>query len=106
MMKKIGCVIAYGGINFGTLLQDYATLAKIKEFGYECEVIRYKKHLSFFEKVKLIFRMIQIGDFSGKRRELNKKWHVWKNKDYAKSRNLRIKASKRFGKKEMEIIKD
>lgn len=102
MMKKIGCVIAYGGINFGTLLQDYATLAKIKEFGYECEVIRYKKHLSFFEKVKLIFRMIQIGDFSGKRRELNKKWHVWKNKDYAKSRNLRIKASKRFGKKYLE----
>ena len=103
-MKKIGCVIAYGGVNFGTLLQDYATLAKIKELGYDCEVIRYKKHLSLFEKVKLVFRMIQIGDFSGKRRELNKKWYVWKNKDYAKSRDLRIRASKRFGRKYLEPL--
>ena len=33
-MSKIGCVIAYGGINFGTLLQDYATVTKIQELGY------------------------------------------------------------------------
>lgn len=103
-MKKIGCVLAYGGVNFGTLLQDYATIAKIKELGYDCEVIRYKKHLSFFEKVKLVIRMIQIGDFSSKRRELNKKWFVWKNKDYAKSRDLRIRASKRFGRKYLEPL--
>ena len=54
-MSKIGCVIAYGGINFGTLLQDYATVTKIQELGHQCEVIRYKKHLSLLEKIKMFF---------------------------------------------------
>ena len=103
-MKKIGCVIAYGGINFGTLLQDYATIAKIQDFGYECEIIRYKKRLSFVEKVKMIFRMMRIGDYSGPRRSINKKWHVATNKKYAAERQLRINASKRFGQRYLEPL--
>lgn len=103
-MKKLGCVIAYGGINFGTLLQDYATVTKIQELGYQCEVIRYKKHLSFFEKTKMLFHLIRIGDFSGQLRSLNKKWHVLNNKQYAEEREKRIKASKRFGKKYLEPL--
>lgn len=103
-MKKIGCVIAYGGINFGTLLQDYATIKKIQEFGYQCEVIRYKKHLSIMEKARMLLRMIRIGDFSGPRRSLNKKLHVFLNKQYAQERGLRLKASKRFGEKYLEPL--
>lgn len=103
-MKKVGCVIAYGGINFGTLLQDFATVKKIKDFGYQCEIIRYKKHLSIYEKIKLFLRLIRIGDFSAQSRSLNKKWNVFWNKRYAKERSLRIKASKRFGKENLEPL--
>ena len=101
-MKKIGLVLAYGGINFGTLLQDYATVSKIREFGYACEVIRYKKHLSWIEKLKLIIWMIRIGDFSGQQRAFNKKWNIWRNKKYAQEREMRIKAGRRFGRKYLE----
>lgn len=103
-MKKVGCVIAYGGINFGTLLQDYATISKIQDFGYQCEIIRYKKRLSLFEKIRMILRMIRIGDYSGPKRSINKKWNVFKNKKYASERQLRIKASKRFGQKYLEPL--
>lgn len=103
-MSKIGCVIAYGGINFGTLLQDYATVTKIQELGHQCEVIRYKKHLSLLEKIKMFFRLIRIGDFSVQLRSLNKKWHMSRNKQYAIERGQRIKASKRFGKKYLEPL--
>lgn len=103
-MKKVGCVIAYGGINFGTLLQDYATIAKIQDFGYQCEIIRYKKRLSLFEKIKMVLRMIRIGDYSGPKRSINKKWNVFKNKKYASERQLRIMASKRFGQKYLEPL--
>ena len=103
-MKKVGCVIAYGGINFGTLLQDYATIKKIQDFGYQCEIIRYKKHLSLLEKIKMLLHLIRIGDFSVQKRSLNKKWNVFWNKQYAKERGLRIKASKCFGKKYLEPL--
>lgn len=61
--KKIGCVIAYSDNhnNYGTSLQGFATIKKIRDLGYGCEIIRYKKQLTLFEKIKLIYLMFRCG---------------------------------------------
>ena len=61
--KKIGCVIAYSDNhnNYGTSLQGFATIKKIRDLGYDCEIIRYKKQLTLFEKIKLIYLMFRLS---------------------------------------------
>ncbi len=63
LKKKIGCVIAYnpGHNNYGTSLQGYATIKKIQDLGYECEVIRYVKQLSLMQKVGFVVNAIRAG---------------------------------------------
>lgn len=64
MKKKIGCVIAYtpNHNNYGTSLQGYAMLKKIQQLGYECEIIQYKKCLSFWQKIAFIVNAIRSGE--------------------------------------------
>lgn len=83
--KKIGCVIAYseGHNNFGTSLQGYAHLKKMQELGYECEVIRYKKQLSLFQKLWQVIQMFRIGAFQGKTREIKEKINKHTRREYA-----------------------
>ena len=45
-MKKIGLAVCYDTKNFGSQLQVYATNYKIRSYGYDCEIIRYKKALT------------------------------------------------------------
>lgn len=45
-MKKIGLCVCYNTKNFGSQLQVLATGPKIKELGYDTEIIRYQKKLS------------------------------------------------------------
>lgn len=79
--KKIGCVIAYSDNhnNYGTSLQGFATIKKIRDLGYGCEIIRYKKQLTLFEKIKLIYLMFRSGGTMDKIRivkeRLNMKLH-------------------------------
>ena len=79
--KKIGCVIAYSDNhnNYGTSLQGFATIKKIRDLGYDCEIIRYKKQLTLFEKIKLIYLMFRCGGTMDKIRivkeRLNMKLH-------------------------------
>ncbi len=62
--KKIGCVIAYGKghNNYGTSLQAYAMLKKIKELGYDVEVINYEKRLSLKEKIAYVINALRVGE--------------------------------------------
>lgn len=46
-MKKVGLSVCYDTKNFGSQLQVLATVKKIEELGYETEIIRYKKKMSF-----------------------------------------------------------
>ena len=41
--KRVGCVIAYTDKhnNYGTSLQGFATVKKIQDLGYDCEIIKY-----------------------------------------------------------------
>jgi len=64
MMRKIGCVIAYrnGHNNYGTALQAYALLKKMREWGFECEVIHYVKKLSLWQKAAYSVNAIRVGE--------------------------------------------
>lgn len=46
-MKKVGLSVCYDTKNYGSQLQVLATVKKIEELGYETEIIRYKKKMSF-----------------------------------------------------------
>ena len=52
--KRVGCVIAYTDKhnNYGTSLQGFATVKKIQDLGYDCEIIKYTKQLSLLNKIK------------------------------------------------------
>lgn len=41
MSKKVGIITQHRVVNYGSVLQTYALQEKIKELGYECEVIDY-----------------------------------------------------------------
>ena len=41
-MKKVGLCIVYQNCNYGSNLQSYATLLKLKELGFDYEIIRYR----------------------------------------------------------------
>jgi len=63
-MRKIGCVIAYrnGHNNYGTALQAYAMLKKMREWGFECEIIHYVKRLSLWQKAAYSANAIRAGE--------------------------------------------
>lgn len=92
--KKIGCVIAYNEEhnNYGTSLQGYATLKKIQELGYNCEIIRYKKRYSFFEKMRLIILMFRCGGTKDKIRTVKEKINQKLYQHYAVGITERTKA--------------
>jgi len=96
--KKIGCVIAYneGHNNYGTSLQGYATLKKIQELGYPCEMILYKKHSSFFRKLYLITQMLRIGGGHDQVRGIKEKINKILHKKYAENIAIRTAAVNRF----------
>lgn len=54
MKKSIGLSVCYDTKNFGSQLQVLATIRKIKELGYDTEIIRYKKKLT----LKLLLQTI------------------------------------------------
>ena len=49
--KKIGLILAYRGVNYGMLLQAFATQQFIEKQGYETEILEYTrtsyKHIRF-----------------------------------------------------------
>ena len=101
--KKIGCVIAYANNhnNYGTSLQGYATLKKIRNLGYQVEVIRYNKKYSLKKKLGLIINALRIGSFKSSIRKSKEKINKKLYNKYAKNINIRTKAVNRFKKEQL-----
>jgi hypothetical protein len=103
-IKKIGCVIAYANNhnNYGTSLQGFATVKKIRDLGYHVEIIRYNKNFRFIQKLKMVYYMFRCGTYTGSLRrlkeEINKKLH----RNYAKDIRVRTASVNTF--KEKYII--
>lgn len=94
--KKIGCVLAYCN-NYGTMLQTYATLKTILSLGYECEVIRYVKKDSCWKKLKKIYWMLRIGDYSDQMRRYKRLHNEILHPEYKRNKIIKWKAFERFG---------
>lgn len=103
---KIGCVIAYNDNhnNYGTSLQGYATIKKIQDLGYKCEIIRYKKQLSNIEKVILIIQMFRCGGTFDKLRNLKERLNFILHKRYKNNINIRTKAVNRYKTQKLEPL--
>lgn len=101
--KKIGCVIAYrhNHNNYGTSLQGYAMLRKIKDMGYDVEVVYYKKQLSFMQKFAFVWNAVRVGETKQILQRLTS-GNVMKNyPHYAEGIRLRTKAVNGYKKKKL-----
>lgn len=65
MIKKIGGVIVsdFNHTNYGSVLQAYATMKTVQEFGYDLTFIKYKKTRSFIEKLIIMPKYMLSGGF-------------------------------------------
>ena len=67
MSKKVGIITQHRVVNYGSVLQTYALQEKIKDMGYECEVIDYYPnlftHISIILSTITLFPQIYISFF-------------------------------------------
>lgn len=103
MKKKIGCVIAYtpGHNNYGTSLQGYAMLKKIKQLGYDCEVIQYEKHLSLNKKIHFVINAICSGETKELYNRITRNKVLNRYPKYAKGIRLRTEAVNKYKEKKL-----
>ncbi len=103
MAKKIGCVIAYkpNHNNYGTSLQGYAMLRKIKDMGYDVEVVYYKKQLSFMQKLIFVWNAYRVGELKQIIMRLNSGKAMKKHPRYAAETKQRTKAVNGYKEKKL-----
>lgn len=96
--NKIGYVISYenGHNNYGSSLQAYALLRKMQDLGYEVEIIRYIHKRTFFNKVFLLYKMVQCYETKHKLMLLAKKLYLKFNQNYRTNENIRTKSVNSF----------
>lgn len=92
--KRIGCVIAFreNHNNYGTSLQGYATIKKLQDLGYECEIINYIKKLPLSQKINYITNAIRAGELKSLYRQLTYKIILNTHPRYRESLAIRTKA--------------
>lgn len=61
-MKKIGIITIHNVINYGAALQAYALLRTVRDQFIECKVEIIDYMPSYFEKVKGIFKLVNVKD--------------------------------------------
>ena len=95
-MKKIGMCACYSTLNYGSMLQAFATQKVIEEFGYESEYIRYKKKKSIRFFIKQIPRLLNGNLMFDKMLEVEKKVALLYHPDINKKNSRRKAAFERF----------
>jgi hypothetical protein len=90
---KIGYVISYAEEhnNFGSMLQAYALLKKMQDLGHDVKIIRYIRKRSLFDKVVLLYRMVQCKETKQKIILLKRKISVYKSKYFYN--NIKIRST-------------
>ena len=95
-MKSVGLCIVYKNYNYGSILQSYATLIKLKYMGYSFEIIRYNplKNIQFY--VKAIPRLMNRDMIYGKIRTLKRKVGKKTHPEFAVVDNIRMEKFQQF----------
>ncbi len=94
--KKIGLAVCYDTKNFGSQLQVLATDTIIKELGYDTEIIRYRKKISFIYALQTIPRFFNPYFVSGKIRKKIKEIKIKRHPDIQRNIIIRDKRFKEF----------
>lgn len=104
--KKIGCVIIMhpGQNNYGSSLQGYATIYKIVQLGYSCEIIRYVKKRAILGVLKNLPGLLKIGLIGQVCYRLRKKRDLLLHKEFRKTKAIRTKAVNAFKAKYLDSI--
>ena len=97
-MKKIGLAVCYDTPNFGSQLQVLATITKIKELGYDSEIIRYKKKISFKFIKQTIPRLFNPYFIESKLKGIKKSRLINKDIEIKKKVLIRTKRFEKFAK--------
>lgn len=95
-MRSVGLCIVYKNCNYGSILQSYATLLKLRSLGYDCEIIRYSPVKDALFYFKAIPRLANKDMVYGKVRTLKKKIGRILHKEYAKNDDIRARKFKGF----------
>lgn len=95
-MKKIGLCVCYDTKNYGSQLQVLATQIKVEEFGYDYEIIRYKKEKNIAFILKSLPRIFNPIFVRGKMRSITKNQHLKKYPEIKKQNDIRNKRFDKF----------
>lgn len=91
---KIGLCVCYDTKNYGSQLQVLATQKAVEELGYDYEIIRYKKKLSFTFLIQTLPRFFNPYFVSGKKKGYMKRKAIAKYPQIKAKVDIR---NKRFG---------
>ena len=95
-MGKVGLTVCYDTKNFGSQLQVLATNEKVKEFGYDAEIIRYKKKMSYSLVMQSVPRLFNSYFISNKIRKRKKRNELKKYPEIQKDVGIRNKRFEKF----------
>lgn len=106
MNKKIGLCLAYskGHTNYGSSLQNFATIKAVQDLGYECEIISYKKQRSLKDIITTAPFMLISGGFRKIVDSFRVKSSLKKHPDYAKGIRVRENAVIQYQNKNFEPL--
>ncbi len=95
-MKKIGICACYNTLNYGSMLQAYATQLSVERMGYKSEFILYKKQKNFLFVLKQIPRLLNKNLIADKMMQIKKKVKMCRYKEIVNNNKIRIDSFKRF----------
>lgn len=98
-MKKVGICACYDTLNYGSMLQSFATQVVIDNLGYDSEYILYKKKKTPIFLLKQIPRLLNKNLMFDKMLVLKKTWALKKYPGIALKNKERERAFKRFQEK-------
>lgn len=96
MKKKVGICACYNTLNYGSMLQSFATQAAIDSMGYSSEYIVYKKKKTPAFIMKQLPRLLNSNLMFDKIMKIKKKRALGKYPEIASKNKTREKAFKRF----------
>lgn len=97
-MKRVGICACYDTLNYGSMLQSFATQHVINNLGFDSEFIVYKKKKDFDFIIKCLPKLIDKTFISDKLQILQKKTALQFHPEVRKNNSIRNNAFRRFQK--------
>lgn len=96
---KVGLCIKFFHENYGGMLQAYATMKVLSDYGLQCDLIKYGKKSSAVGKIKNLPRLLNGILLNDKMEEAKKRVGLILHPEFKANYNIRMDAFKRFREK-------